>query len=357
MFLTAVCIIADFDSDHRLFVAHLNTPCTKVARYIHRPLKQEKKYLDLLSLNDSVIENKFKKAAVENIQTLPIAESNNNEINDNLVKSINTAGTDTMPQKEKTKVHQPWHDDERLRDLYNLRDKQGAENADSKLIAATKKVRKRAQYLRDQHFKAEAEKKVRKRAQHLRDQHFKAEAEKVNQHAINRELAKLFSRAKKQETTLKPAPEACPPEKILKHFKAHFNPTDQSKTSTPEELDQNLPNFVKELQNSSRSVSINDQPPTIDEIQKRLSVMLDVMLDVIHRMTTNLWEKMDIPDAWGNSRLKTLWKGKGSKKDPKMHRGLIINIILERLRPWYETQLTDEQNGFRKDRGTTDIYY
>ena len=85
------------DSAHHLVVAHLNTPCTKVARYIHRPLKQEKKYLDLLLLNDPVIENKFKKAAVENIQTLPIADSNNNEINDHLVKSINTAGTDTIP--------------------------------------------------------------------------------------------------------------------------------------------------------------------------------------------------------------------------------------------------------------------
>ena len=36
---------------------------------------------------------------------------------------------------------------------------------------------------------------------------------------------------------------------------------------------------------------------------------------------------------------------------------LIINIILERLRPWYETQITDQQNGFRKDRGTTDGIY
>ena len=33
---------------------------------------------------------------------------------------------------------------------------------------------------------------------------------------------------------------------------------------------------------------------------------------------------------------------------------VIILIILERLRLWYEAQLTDEQNGFRRDRGTTD---
>lgn len=36
---------------------------------------------------------------------------------------------------------------------------------------------------------------------------------------------------------------------------------------------------------------------------------------------------------------------------------LIVNIIVNRLRPWYETQLLDEQNGFRKNRGTTDGIY
>ena len=83
-------------------------------------------------------------------------------------------------------------------------------------------------------------------------------------------------------------------------------------------------------------------------------------------MTSNLWSNLDIPDSWGNSRLKTLWKGKGSKSDPAKYRGisigstvckLIISIILERIRPWYEAQLSDEQNGFRKNRGTTDSIY
>ena len=36
---------------------------------------------------------------------------------------------------------------------------------------------------------------------------------------------------------------------------------------------------------------------------------------------------------------------------------LIIILILARIRPWYETQLTDEQNGFRSDRGCTDGIY
>ena len=84
---------------------------------------------------------------------------------------------------------------------------------------------------------------------------------------------------------------------------------------------------------------------------------------ILHQISLNVWNNLDIPDSWGNSRLKTLWKKKGSKNDPSKYRGLsigstvcklLVNIILERLRPWYDAQLTDEQNGFRQNRGTTD---
>ena len=83
-------------------------------------------------------------------------------------------------------------------------------------------------------------------------------------------------------------------------------------------------------------------------------------------MANKLWSNLDIPAVWGNSRLKTLWKGKGSKSDPSKYRGLssgstmcklIINIILKRIRSWYEAQLSKEQNGFRKNCGTTDGIY
>ena len=88
------------------------------------------------------------------------------------------------------------------------------------------------------------------------------------------------------------------------------------------------------------------------------------MLQVIHRMTTNLWENLELPNSWENSRLKALWNGKGSKNNPGKYRGLcigsivckLINIIINRLRLWYEAQLLDKQNGFRKNRGTTMAY-
>ena len=83
-------------------------------------------------------------------------------------------------------------------------------------------------------------------------------------------------------------------------------------------------------------------------------------------MANNLWSNLNIPVVWRNSRIKTLWKEKGSKSAPRKYRGLsiestvcnlVINIILERIRPWYEAQLSKEQNGFRKNRGTTDGIY
>ena len=67
--------------------------------------------------------------------------------------------------------------------------------------------------------------RIRLRASFLKNECFKVEAAKIIQSVINRVLDKLFSRAKKQETTLKPTPGKCLPEKILDHFKKHFSAT------------------------------------------------------------------------------------------------------------------------------------
>jgi len=44
-------------------------------------------------------------------------------------------------------------------------------------------------------------------------------------------------------------------------------------------------------------------------ISSRSYLECDVLEAIIHQMILNLWENLDIPPAWGNSRLKTLWKG------------------------------------------------
>ena len=71
---------------------------------------------------------------------------------------------------------------------------------------------------------------------------------------------------------------------------------------------------------------------------------------------------------WSHSKLVTIWKGasKGKIDDPSAYRGIqvgsifskiLVIIILERSRTWYEAQLLDEQQGFRSSRGTADGLY
>ena len=356
----------DFDSDHRLVVASLNTPMNKVARHITRSRKKTKK-IDFGPLSDPVIESSFLKCAVDEIVQCNVlnADKSNSTINTEFVKAINSAADKVLPKKEHAEVRQPWQDDEMLRNFYAEKDELLSRNADLNSIRSIRR-------------------KIRMRSSHLRNEFFAAEAERINQLAINRQLEKLFQQARNQETTLKPVSSFCPPDKILEHFKAHFNPDNPSVNSSPEELSSNIPDFINHLRSISKEVLINNEPPTIEEIEKRLKEMKSnkasndvdpnlikccdhpIMLQVIQRMTDKLWENLDIAEAWGNSRLKTIWKGKGSQKDPSKYRGisigstvckLIVNIILQRLRPWYERQLTDEQNGFRKSRGTTDGIY
>ena len=78
-----------------------------------------------------------------------------------------------------------------------------------------------------------------------------------------------------------------------------------------------------------------------------------------------IWNNNSIPKKWGCSKLITIWKGpsKGSAEDPATYRGLqigstlckvLIILIINRLKSWYEAQLLDQQQGFRKGRGCTD---
>ena len=78
------------------------------------------------------------------------------------------------------------------------------------------------------------------------------------------------------------------------------------------------------------------------------------MLQVIHRIANNLWSDRDIPAFVVILGLKLYGRGKDQSRilvrieDLAIVWKLIINIILERIKPWYETQLSEEQNGFKK---------
>ena len=92
------------------------------------------------------------------------------------------------------------------------------------------------------------------------------------------------------------------------------------------------------------------------------------IINEILKLFKTIWDTKMIPSKWGHSKLVTIWKGaaKGKSDDPSAYRGiqigstfckLLVIVILERTRKWYESQLLDEQQGFRSSRGTTDGIY
>ena len=82
-------------------------------------------------------------------------------------------------------------------------------------------------------------------------------------------------------------------------------------------------------------------------------------------MCSTIWLTKKVPAKWAHTKLVAIWKGtaKGKVEDPKAYRGIqigstfckiMIVIILNRLKQWYENQISDQQQGFRTGRGTTD---
>jgi hypothetical protein len=76
---------------------------------------------------------------------------------------------------------------------------------------------------------------------------------------------------KDQSSTFKKPQNSCPPEKLVEHFKNHFNPPHPSSVETPSELTTDIPDFVKELQQLSRDHPFSNDAPTREEVFNALA--------------------------------------------------------------------------------------
>ena len=177
--------------------------------------------------------------------------------------------------------------------------------------------------------------------------------------------------------------EKCDPQKLKKYFVSHFN--ELSVTPEPIELE-NIPDYIKKLQEVQVD-GLNASPPNLEELQTTIknlkngktandipaayvkhAMKCKKFAQEMLKLYETIWATNKIPKDWKHSKLVALWKGasKGDKDDPKAYRGLqigstlckiLVIIIINRLKTWYELQLLDEQQGFRSGRGTTDGVY
>ena len=113
----------DFDSDHRrLVVADLNIPGNKFCRFRKRNPKVAHEKYDFAALQTEEINQNFLTNLSnmwENAQTI---DNNNTAINDRLVQSIKAAAAETIPERVAQKLCQPWHSDQKLKELYIEKD-------------------------------------------------------------------------------------------------------------------------------------------------------------------------------------------------------------------------------------------
>ena len=175
----------------------------------------------------------------------------------------------------------------------------------------------------------------------------------------------------------------CDPSKLKQYFQKHF--TAEEIKETPVEFDV-VPDFIKNLRNIHGD-ELKCGPPEKKELLDVISKLKDgksasdiptacikyalnsnEFVNEMLKLYESIWETNAIPKSWGNSKLVAIWKGpsKGKVEDPKTYRGLqigsslckiLIVVIINRLKTWYESQLQDQQQGFRSGRGTTDDIY
>ena len=355
----------DFNSDHRLLVTTFRTPKTKVARFVNRNFIKKKK-LDLdFFMNNELLQQDF----VDNLEERFANFDDTNSIDEKdaeLFRHLKEIADTQIPDASSDRSSPPWRNDPELNDLLQQRDI-ARQNGDPDV------------------FIKSLSRRILNRHKTLKNDFFKAEAAKINFHAINRQIAKLFMKGKSQKTTLKSPPSSCPPEKLIDHFTNHFNPPLPREYETPNELTTEIPEFVEHLQELSRQYPFNNDIPSLDEDIETLAKLKngkasnDIPPEILKhsrkssnfmnyfmKLVEQVWNEKTVPKNWGNGKVEALWKGKGSKRYPTMYRGLnigsivgksVISIILSRLQSWYDHQLTDNQYGFRQNRGTNDATF
>ena len=354
------CFVASncqIESDHRLVVSCLSTPKTKRARWQILKRRERPIYLKALECEN------IQKAYIENVKNkLPITDVNDSmDIkSQKIVDALNQAAKDTVPRSPAKITREIWKNDTELNSA----------------------LRERTKFERNSDSYKELSKKIKKRVQILRNQKLKKEADELNSFANKRQLDSLFKAFKDDNSAFKKCPSTrkCDPSKLTKHFRDHFKSI--LNQPSPKELE-TAPTFINRLQNIKYD-SMRTESPSAEEIRAALKTLKNkksandvpaellkcaaadaMFLAELTQLFSDVWLENKVPSHWGHSKLVALWKGpaKGKEDDPTAHRALQIGstlcklmviIIITRIHDWYEKQLLDQQQGFRKGRGTTD---
>ena len=350
----------DFETDHRILITELRTPRTRKARWNDNRQQQVRKK-DASRLKNDDTRHQFMSELQDVMANKTLTGKTTDETSESIIYTVNHVARKILPDVEKKKIKETWKLDEELNKLLDDR-------MQTKLGTARHK---------------ELSKLVKKRVWQLRNERLKTEAREINEYAKRRQIEEMYRNIKSTNSAFKDARSSkkCDPKKLKDYFQKHFN---QEFENSP--LDVVDAEFIGWLQSLSQE-SLNIKTPDAVEIMNVLKSLkhgkaaTDLPAEYIKASIDNpqflretvqlyqtIWQTHAIPKSWSHSKLVAIWKGasKGSNTDPSAYRGLqigsslakiLVVIIIKRIQEWYEKQLMDQQQGFRKGRGTTDGIY
>ena len=360
------CIVKpefDFDSDHRILITFLYTPMTRKARWMPKTHRKNPPP-NIKALQVKEIHERFNKYVSENILISNRRLDSPSDMSNRIIKTLETAALVTIPPTTKKKEQiEIWKEDHHLNSLINER--QGETQGSEKYKELTKKIKSVVKTIKNE--------KLRK------------EANEINEHANRRRTEDMFRGIKSGTTSFRNIKRGkqCDTSKLKEYFIIHFN---QSTTKDDPIEIKEAPAFIELLKNIPENI-LSTAPPDRNELTTIIkslkngktandiptayikhAIDCSEFMDEMVKLYKTVWETNTIPTKWGHSKLVTIWKGssKGNINDPKAYRGLqigsslckiMIVIIINRLKKWYEKQLLDQQQGFRSCRGTTDGIY
>ena len=357
---TSYLLESSINTDHLCLIQRWKTPLRKTDR-TKRKKKKSTPQLDYSAFKDNPEKLKLFQEKVNELISLE-----GNDIDEkalSITNTLNEMAAEVLPKKAKNTQDLPWRNDDKLKELKNVRNslKSSASNFKTKL--------------------REVSKLIKKRASTLKRNFYAKKAQIINEAAISRDLEKLFREAKNHNAFNNKAAPPPATADFKGHFSTHFNKTPP--IGEPDEL-LNLPKFLEDELGYAVREDINGDPPSTDEVQSAIKKLksrkaaTDVAPEILKAFVENptalekitslyaeIWKTKKIPSHWRYARLKPLHK-KGDANDATNYRGISVGstqlkilcvIVMERTKKWYEGSLGEGQYGFRSNRGCQDAIY
>ena len=375
---TRVMRSADCSSDHRLVRSRIQLTYEKKKHRYQRPLTAKKKKVNVESLKNPLMRERFQAAMDEKLSDVKLGDDTTIEENWSTFRDV-VYETSLAQLGTKTRQGNDWFDenDEEIQKMVVAK-----RQAFTTMLAVDAKS-KSANQVKVRYLKLKGE--LQRRVRQLKNEWWQRQAKDIQTMHDSHNIRGMFQGIKKLCGPVVKANQAVKdlngkvlvnPEDILKRWTEHFHTLLNQFSEADEKVLENIPQRAVDE-------SMAD-PPTLEDINKALTRLKnnkatgedgipaevfkyggDVIRNLLHQIVCQIWKEGQVPQQWIDAVIIKLFK----KKDPMEcgnYRGISLlavagkilsNIILSRIARRVEEVLPESQCGFRSKRGTADMIF